>query len=92
MRDTELDERLTDVQEQEVVYELLLRIKRDYGLLTLVEATGILCESLDLDEADFIKNVGSFVLSKIKQDAEKYNLVKGQKRVKKTKQIDSLYK
>lgn len=69
IKDKDITSKNEDIDSQQVLLGILLKIKNNMQLETLVEAAVVLCEELDIDEEDFKQKCGTIVLDFIRRDA-----------------------
>ena len=83
-------EQLSRKQEDQIMYEIILKFKKELGCETLNEAAANFIEANNISEEESKEKCGDILLEAIKRDAIKHKLVVGEELKVKTTGLSSL--
>jgi hypothetical protein len=83
-------EQLSRKQEDQIMYEIILKFKKELGCETLNDAATAFIAASNISEEEFKEKCGDILLEAIKRDAIKHKLVVGEELKVKTTGLSSL--
>lgn len=87
----EANEARNDKDEQEIVYNILLRIQEKDHTMTLIDAAVEFCEYYDYDYDKFVKKCGSEVLERLREEALRERKIIGSRKLIKNYSVNDLF-